>query len=160
MDALTTALKAQGVKPVLIQGYTNISQDVTPVVLALKQSGADILCTCMTHSRAVGIFANPSRLLGVNAEWVGSPSVVTDMAMKLADTARHNVCGIADFTPYANAESKPCTAKVRINDRLDPDAYSRKGLSLAIGNAKSTAPEPIRKAIVATKGWKGDGVCE
>src|SRR5271156_3325182 len=42
--ALTEALgKINGTSVVLDQGYTNQSQDFTPVVLAIKQSGADIL---------------------------------------------------------------------------------------------------------------------
>ena len=33
----------------LIQGYTNNSQDFTPIVLAIKKSGADVLATYMTN---------------------------------------------------------------------------------------------------------------
>src|SRR3954466_13402617 len=39
--ALTDALKKLDAPPVLDQGYANNSQDFTPVVLAVKQSGAD-----------------------------------------------------------------------------------------------------------------------
>ncbi len=62
--ALTDALKAQGITPVLVQGYTNNSQDFTPIVLAIKKSGADILATYMTNSPDVGIFAKQLRQLG------------------------------------------------------------------------------------------------
>lgn len=41
--ALTAALEKLGAPSVLDQGYANQSQDFTPVVLAIKQSGADIL---------------------------------------------------------------------------------------------------------------------
>jgi branched-chain amino acid transport system substrate-binding protein len=63
--ALTDALKAHGITPVLVQGYTNNSQDFTPIVLAIKKSGADILATYMTNSPDVGIFAKQLRQLGV-----------------------------------------------------------------------------------------------
>ncbi|MFO1320771.1 MAG: ABC transporter substrate-binding protein [Burkholderiales bacterium] len=161
MNALAAALKSQGITPVLVQGYTNNSQDFTPVVLAIKKSGADVIGSYMTNSPDVGIFAKQLRQLGVNAEWVGSPSVVTDTAMKLAGPALYNVYGIADFTPDANAESRSYTEKYRAKYKLDPDVYSSwaydamKILAMAIGNAKSTEPEAIRKAIVAIKGWKG-----
>src|SRR6201747_2376551 len=41
--ALSGALEKVGTQPVLDQGYANQSQDFTPVVLAIKQSGADVL---------------------------------------------------------------------------------------------------------------------
>ena len=161
MNALTTALKALGVTPVLIQGYTNNSQDFTPVVLAIKKSGADVIGTYMTNSPDVGIFAKQLRQLGVAAEWVGSPSVVTDTAMKLAGPALHGVYGIADFTPDSSPEAKAYAKKYRDAYKLDPDVYSSwaydalRVLALAINTAKSTEPEAIRKAIVGIKGWKG-----
>jgi branched-chain amino acid transport system substrate-binding protein len=161
MNALTAALKALGVTPVLVQGYTNNSQDFTPVVLAIKKSGADVIGSYMTNSPDVGIFAKQLRQLGVTAEWVGSPSVVTDTAMKLAGPALHGVYGIADFTPDATAESKAYAKKYRDTYKLDPDVYSSwaydalRVLALAINTAKSTDPEAIRKAIVGIKGWKG-----
>ena len=161
MNALTAALKALGVTPVLVQGYTNNSQDFTPVVLAIKKSGADVIGSYMTNSPDVGIFAKQLRQLGVAAEWVGSPSVVTDTAMKLAGPALHGVYGIADFTPDATAESKAYAKKYRDTYKLDPDVYSSwaydalRVLALAINTAKSTDPEAIRKAIVGIKGWKG-----
>ena len=41
MKNLVEDLKGMDVEPALVQGYTNNSQDFTPVVLAVKQSGAD-----------------------------------------------------------------------------------------------------------------------
>jgi len=161
MNALTSTLKALGVTPVLIQGYTNNSQDFTPIVLAIKKSGADVIGTYMTNSPDVGIFAKQLRQLGVAAEWVGSPSVVTDTAMKLAGPALHGVYGIADFTPDSSPEAKAYTKKYRDAYKLDPDVYSSwaydalRVLALAINTAKSTEPEAIRKAIVGIKGWRG-----
>lgn len=161
MNALTAALKGLGVTPVLVQGYTNNSQDFTPVVLAIKKAGADIIATYMTNSPDVGIFAKQLRQLGVSAEWVGSASVVTDTAMKLAGPALHGVYGIADFTPDSSPEARSYTAKYKERYKLDPDVYSSwaydamKLLAVAIGNAKSTQPEAIRTAIVGIRGWKG-----
>jgi branched-chain amino acid transport system substrate-binding protein len=63
--ALVEGLKALGVEPVLIQGYTNNSQDVTAIVLTIKKSGAEVLCTYMTNSPDVGIFSKELRQLGV-----------------------------------------------------------------------------------------------
>src|ERR1700756_3277877 len=55
--ALTDALGKLGAPPVLDQGYANQSQDFTPGVLAIKQSGADILGSYFTFENDLGIFA-------------------------------------------------------------------------------------------------------
>jgi branched-chain amino acid transport system substrate-binding protein len=74
MKNLVEVLKRAGVEPVLIQGYTNNSQDFTPVTLAVKQSGADVMSTYMTLPTDQGIFARQLPQLGVNIAWVGSPT--------------------------------------------------------------------------------------
>ena len=159
--ALTEALKAHGVEPVLTQGYTNNSQDFTPVVLAIKKSGADVIGTYMTNSQDLGIFAKQLRQLGVTATWIGSPSIVTDTAMKLASEALHGTYGIADFNPDANPEAKIFAAAYRAKYHLEPDVYSSWAydamyvIAAGINTAKSTKPDDIRKAILGLKNWKG-----
>jgi branched-chain amino acid transport system substrate-binding protein len=161
MKALSEALKAQGVTPVLVQGYTNNSQDFTPIVLAIKKSGADILATYMTNSPDVGIFAKQLRQLGVTVPWVGSPSVVTDTAMKLAGPALHSVFAVADFTPGSSAEAKAFAEKYTAKYKLNSDVYSSWAydaiyvLKNAIETAKGTEPDKIRNAILGICGWKG-----
>jgi branched-chain amino acid transport system substrate-binding protein len=161
MKALTAALQSYGVTPVLIQGYTNNSQDFTPIVLAIKKSGADILATYMTNSPDVGIFAKQLRQLGVGIPWVGSPSIVTDTAMKLAGPALHGTYAVADFTPGSSAEAKSFAEKYKAKYKLDADVYSSWAydavfvLKNAIEAAKGTEPEKLRAALLAICGWKG-----
>ena len=159
--ALTDALKGFGVEPVLVQGYTNNSQDFTPVVLAIKKSGADVIGSYMTNSQDLGIFAKQLRQLGVTATWVGSPSIVTDTAMKLAGESLHGTYAIADFNPDANGEAKAFAVMYRGKYNLEPDVYSSWAfdalnvIAASINTAKSTKPEDIRKAIMGLKNWKG-----
>ena len=87
-NMLLEALKTYGITPVLVQGFTSNSQDFTPIVLAIKQSGADVVSSYIANSTDVGIFAKQLRQLGSkNIAWVGSPSLSTDTAMKLAGDA-------------------------------------------------------------------------
>jgi len=79
--ALTDALQKLDAPPVLDQGYANQSQDFTPVALAIKQSGADILGSYFTFEQDLGIFARQLRQLGVTIPWVGSPSIVNITAL-------------------------------------------------------------------------------
>jgi branched-chain amino acid transport system substrate-binding protein len=159
--ALEDALKFQGITPVLTQGYTNNSQDFTPVVLAIKKSGADIIASYMTNSTDVGILAKQLRQLGVTASWIGSTSITTDTAITLAGDALYGTYGVSDFTPDANAESKSYSAMYRAKYKIEPDVYSGWAydainvLAQAITNAKSTSPDEIKKAILALKDFKG-----
>jgi branched-chain amino acid transport system substrate-binding protein len=160
-NSLTESLKAAGVTPVLVQGFTSNSQDFTPIVLAIKNSGADIVSTYIANSTDVAIFAKQLRQLGVKAAWVGSPSVSTDTAMKLAGDALHGSYSIADFSPGASAQAQAYADKYRAAYKVDPDFYSAwaydsvKLLALAIKNANSTKPDDIAKALHAIKDYKG-----
>jgi len=159
--ALTEALKAQGVEPVLTQGYTSNQQDFTAVVLSLKKSGADIIGSYMAGSPDVGIFARQLRQLGVNIDWVGSTSLATETALKLAGDALWGTYVITDFFPEAHRESKAFAAKFKAKHGANPDLYSAwsyAGMHLlkhAIEKAGSTDSEAIRKAILSTRGLKG-----
>jgi len=160
-NALVEALKALGVEPVTIQGYTNNSQDFTAIVLALKKSGADVLTSYMTNAPDVGIFAKQLRQLGVNIPWIGSASLATDTALKLAGEALYGTYTVSDFVIDANEESKAYAKKFRTAHNADPDLFSAWAygavylIKHAIETAKSTDAEAMRKALLATRGFKG-----
>jgi branched-chain amino acid transport system substrate-binding protein len=109
----------------------------------------------------VGIFAKQLRQLGVNAEWIGSPSVVTETAMKLGQEALHGTYSVSDFTPDANAEAKAYAEKYKQKYGMEPDFYSAWTfdamhlIAEAIKKANDTKPEALRNAILATQGYKG-----
>jgi branched-chain amino acid transport system substrate-binding protein len=158
---LTDALKAMNITPVSVQGFTSNSQDFTPIVLAIKGSGADVLSSYIANSTDVGIFAKQLRQLGVKAQWVGSPSLSTDTAMKLAGEALHGTYSIADFAVGSSPEAEAYAKKYKEKYNLEPDLYSSWSydsvniLALAMKNANSTKPEDIQKAIHNIKGYKG-----
>jgi branched-chain amino acid transport system substrate-binding protein len=159
--ALAEALKVRGIEPVLVQGYTSNQQDFTAVVLSVKKAGADIIGSYMTNSPDVGIFARQLRQLGVQAEWIGSTSLVTETALKLAGDALWGTYTVTDFFVDANAESKAFAAKFKAKHGFNPDLYSAWSyaalhlLKSAIEKAGSTDSAAIRTAILNTKGLKG-----
>jgi branched-chain amino acid transport system substrate-binding protein len=97
----------------------------------------------------------------VTAVWIGSASIVTDTAIKLAGEALNGTYGISDFNPDANAEAKAFSQLYRDKYKLEPDVYSSWAfdamnlLATSITNAKSTKPDDIRKAILALREHKG-----
>jgi branched-chain amino acid transport system substrate-binding protein len=150
-----------GVEPALVQGYTNNSQDFTPVVLAVKQSGADVMATYMTLPPDLAILARQLRQLGVNIAWIGSPSAAATTALKLAGPALYGTYAVADFAADSSPAAKEFAAKYEANYKSAPDLYGAWAydavhvLALAIDNAKSLEPQKIREAILSVKDYPG-----
>ncbi|MDX6464591.1 MAG: branched-chain amino acid transport system substrate-binding protein, partial [Acidobacteriaceae bacterium] len=111
MKNLVESLKGMGVEPALVQGYANNSQDFTPVVLAVKQSGADVMSTYMPVPTDLAIFARQLLQLGVNIAWVGSPSTVTTTALRLAGPALYGSYAISDFAADSSPAAKEFATK-------------------------------------------------
>jgi branched-chain amino acid transport system substrate-binding protein len=161
MKNLVEDLKRTGVEPVLIQGYTNNSQDFTPVALAVKQSGADVMGTYMTLPPDQGIFARQLRQLGVNIAWVGSPTTVQTTTLKLAGPALYGSYAVSDFAADSSPAAKEFATKYEATYKSAPDlngAWTYDAvhiLALAIDNAKSLEPQKIREAILSVKGYPG-----
>jgi branched-chain amino acid transport system substrate-binding protein len=158
--ALTDALGKLGATTT-DQGYANQSQDFTPVVLAIKQSGADILGSYFTFESDLGIFARQLRQLGVSIPWVGSPSIVNITALKLAGPALYGTFGVADYAEDSSEASKAFGKLYRDAVKVAPDNQSSwtydavNVLSGAINKAGSTDAAKIREAILATKKFGG-----
>jgi branched-chain amino acid transport system substrate-binding protein len=159
--ALTAALEKLGAPPVLDQGYANQSQDFTPVVLAVKQSGADVLGSYFTFENDLGIFARQLRQLGVTIPWVGSPTTVNVSAIKLAGPTLYGTYGVADYAEESNDASKAFGKTYREAYKVAPDLQSAwpydavTVLSAAINKAGSTDPGKIREAILGLKKFPG-----
>lgn len=159
-NALTGALEKLGCTT-FDQGYANQSQDFTPVVLAIKQSGAEILGSYFTFENDLGIFARQLRQLGVNIPWVGSPSIVNITALKLAGPALYNTYGVADYAEDSSEGSKAFGKIYRDAVKVAPDNQSSwtfdaiTVLSAAINKAGTTEPAKIREAILAIKKFPG-----
>ncbi|MGC2775271.1 MAG: ABC transporter substrate-binding protein [Bradyrhizobium sp.] len=159
--ALSAALDKLGAPAVLDQGYANQSQDFTPVVLAIKQSGADILGSYFTFENDLGIFARQLRQLGVNIPWVGSPSIVNITALKLAGPALYGTYGVADYAEESSEGSKVFGKAYRDLAKVAPDNQSSwpydavTVLAAAINKAGSTDAVKVREAILSIKKFPG-----
>src|SRR6201992_375861 len=159
--ALTEALGKLDAAPVLDQGYANQSQDFTPVVLAIKQSGADILGSYFTFENDLGIFRRQLRQLGVNIPWVGSPSITNVTALKLAGPALYNTYGVADYAEDSSDASKAFGKIYRDSVKVAPDNQASwtydaiNVLAQGINKAGSTDPGKIREAILSIKKFPG-----
>ncbi len=159
--ALEAALKDKGITPLLMQGYTNQASDYTAVVLAVRQSGADVVGTYFTFENDLGIFARQLRQLGVTIPWVGSPSIVNTTALNLAGRALHGTYGVTDFAVDATPASKAFANRYQALYKANADGQSSwifdavNLLARAINDASSTEPEKLRTALAAIRGFEG-----
>jgi branched-chain amino acid transport system substrate-binding protein len=159
--ALSTALAKYGASIALDQGYANQSQDFTPVVLAIKQSGADILGSYFTFENDLGVFARQLRQLGVTIPYIGSPSIVNVSATKLAGPALYGTFGVADYAEDSSEASKAFGKIYREAAKVAPDNQSAWTydamtiLCMSINKAGKTDPNAIRDAILAVRKHQG-----
>jgi branched-chain amino acid transport system substrate-binding protein len=160
MKNLVEALKGMGVEPVLIQGYPNYSQDFTAVVLAVKQSGAEVMGTYMFEADQA-LFAKQLRQLGVSIAWVGSPTTASATALRLAGSALNGAYAVVDFSRNSSDAAKDFATKYEAAYKAAPDftaAWSHDALRVlarAMAEAKSLEPEKLRQSILSTKGYQG-----
>ncbi len=161
MKAFADSLKAASLEPVLIQGYTNQQADFTPVALAVRQSGADVLCSYFTFETDLGVFARQLRQFGVRIPWVGSPSITNISALNLAGPSLYGTYGVADYAVDSSPAAKAFAEKYQAVRKSAPDNQSAWAydainvLGRAINDAGSTDPEKVRTAILAIKGYDG-----
>ncbi|MBV9654306.1 MAG: ABC transporter substrate-binding protein [Acetobacteraceae bacterium] len=159
--SLTAALDKRDIQPVLAQGYTNQQADFTPVVLAVRQSGADVLSTYFTYEADLGVFARQVRQLGVRIPWVGSPTIVNTTALNLAGPALFGTYGITDYAADSSPAARAYADKYEAAYKSQPDIQSSWAfdavnlLARAITDAGSTDPQAMRKAMIAIKGFQG-----
>ena len=146
-NAVIANLDKLGLKPALVQGYTNNQSDFSPVVLAVKQSGADV------------IVARQLRQLGVRTAWVGSPSIMSPVTRGLAKNALYGTYAVGDFVEDSNPTAKAFADAYRARYKESPDSgWTYDGLTIlakAINDAKSTEPDKIRAAILAIRKFPG-----
>ena len=160
-QALSASLDKLGAKIAIDQGYPNQSQDLTPVVLAVKSSGADIIGSYFTFPNDQAIFARQLRQLGVTLPWVGSPTTVDAETVKLAGPALWGAYSVADYAVDSSPEAKEFANLYSAVSNAPPDNYSSWTydaigvLTAAINKAASTDPDKIRAEILSTKGYKG-----
>ena len=159
--ALIASLKALGVEPVTVQNFNNGQTDLTPVVLAVRQAGADIISTYVAYETDVGLLARQLRQLGVTVPWVGSPSVSATTARNLAGPALYGSYSVADFAaeggPVAKSFAEEFQKRVgRQADHTSAWPYDAVYLlSEAIKKSGGMTPAKIREGLLALQKFQG-----
>ncbi len=158
-NAIVANLEKLKLTPSLIQGYTNTQSDFSPVVLAIKSSGADVIVSYFTNEPDCAVFARQLRQLGVRTPWVGSPSIQSPVTRGLAKNALYGTYAVADFVEDSNPTAKSYADAYRALHKETPDSgWTYDGITIlakAMNDAKSTDPDKVRAAILAIKKFAG-----
>ena len=159
---LTEELKNIGIVPVLDQGFTNAQTDLTPVVLAVRQAGADVIASYITFENDVALFARQLKQFGVTAPWIGSASIGSPISRNLAGAALYGTYGCTDYDENASPEAKKFAeqfAKAYNGAGTDDQSawpYDAVMLTAeALKKAGGTDPVKLRDALHSIKGYKG-----
>jgi branched-chain amino acid transport system substrate-binding protein len=158
---LAGAIEKLGAKVATDQGYPNQSQDFTPVVLAIKSSGADIIGSYFTYENDEAIFARQAKQLGLTIPWIGSASTAAAAALKLAGPALWGTYAVTDFAADSSPAAKEFAKLYAAVSSAQPDLQSAwpydaiGGLAVGINKAGSIDPGKLRDAMLSIKGYKG-----
>ncbi|MGY2046865.1 ABC transporter substrate-binding protein [Methylobacterium sp. JK268] len=158
---LSDALGQAGASVALDQGYANQSQDFTPVVVAIRQSGAEIIGSYFPFENDLGIFARQLRQLGVNIPWVGTTTVVSVTAIRLAGPSLDGTYGVTDYAEESSDVARAFGKAYRATTggRADNGAAwtydAVTVLAQAINKAGTTDPLAVRAALLAVRGHEG-----
>jgi branched-chain amino acid transport system substrate-binding protein len=160
-QVLTGELKALGVTPTLDQGFTNGQADLTPVVLAIRQSGADVIASYITFENDDALLARQLKQFGVTIPWVGSASLASPITRNLAGPAVFGTYVVPDYDANASPEAKKFAAEFKqaYNATTDDQgAWPYDAVMLTVEALKktgSTDPVKLRDALHSIKGYKG-----
>jgi len=158
---LIEQLKALGITPVVEQAFNNGQADLTPVVLAIRQAGADVLATYIAFENDVALFARQLKQLGVTIPWIGSASVASPISRNLAGPALFGSYIVSDFDANASPEAKKFAEEFNKINHVIPDdqsAWVYDAINLtaeAIKKTGGTDPVKLRDALHAIKDFPG-----
>lgn len=161
LKALDAALVASGATLVLAQGYTNQTIDYTAVALAVRQSGADVMGSYCAFELDTAAIARQLRHLGVTIPWIGSSSIMSSIAQRVAGPALHGTYGVVDYHAEASPVAKAFSSRYEQLFEGLPDnqaAYTYDATNLlayAITTAGGTDPDKLRQTLAGVHGFNG-----
>ncbi|MES3000435.1 MAG: ABC transporter substrate-binding protein [Pseudomonadota bacterium] len=161
MRSLVEQLAAFGLAPAAVYGAGSTAHNFAPAVLAIRNSGADIVALYFARPEAAAKLAMQLRGAGVGSVLVGGSSMSSKAAMRIAGAALHGSYSAASYAAGASVPAKAFAMKYtgRTGDR--PDQYASWAydavhlLAQAINNAGGTDPEAMRKGLMAIQGYQG-----
>jgi branched-chain amino acid transport system substrate-binding protein len=148
--------------PVICEGHNTGDKDLTGQIMKMKNSGIECLLV-WSHDPESALAARQVKELSLDVPLVGAPGYAMSAVLDLIDTNISNgIITVTDFVPNnPNPKVKAFVKKFKTKYNVTPELYAASYydalyvLADAIKRAKSTDREAIRKALMATKNFKG-----
>ncbi len=149
--AVLDALKAGGVTPVMTATFAADANDLSSVVLKLKQSGAQSVIYWGSQSPAA-LFAKQAKQLGYTGTILGSNAYTDESVLKLAGDSADGIYSVVNFIPQGD---DPAVQKF-VTDyeaayNSEPDSYAASYFDtvnlLAEAMKSGTTPQAIADAL-------------
>ncbi len=158
-DLVEKAAKEAGLTVVKREKFGTGDKDFTPLVLSMKNAGAQIL-VFYGHQEATALFQRQMRQLGSPFKFLGSPSSASKDSLNLAKEASEGIWAVVDFVPNQTEENKRFAQAYQkehnaVYDSLSVWTYDALKILVAAIKKGGKDRAKIREAILATQGYKG-----
>ena len=165
-----------GITPITTQKYTSGTKDFTAQLLAIKESGAEVVYCWGTNSEDNAIILRQFKQLGLQMDLIGSAAYCSSVTLDIAGTHANGIYSVYDFAfEDDRPELQHWVKAYRTKYQEDPDfwaLYTYDGTKLIADAAKRAgivkkdgnkfyimplqeAREALAKALRETKGYKG-----
>ena len=158
-DALSS-LKVLGIRPVLDQAFPNYARDLTAQVLAIKKAGARALISHSTFIEDLLLLGRQMRQAGVHLTWLGNPNLGVVKLLRLGGPLLYGTYVVTDYAPGQSPEALAFDKTSKATLHLPGDfasGYAYDGLQILarVIRKVGTAPQAIRRGILAIRGYRG-----
>jgi branched-chain amino acid transport system substrate-binding protein len=158
-DLVEKYAKQYGLDMVKRERFKPQDKDYTPLLLSLKNAGAQVMIVYSPAPDTAVIQRQVSQL-GSPFKYLGSPSSASKDSLNLAKEAAEGIWAVADAVPgQSKANKSYCNAyKKEYNEEPDMlSSWTYDGLHILVNAIKKAGEnrDKIRQAVLATQGYEG-----
>ena len=160
--AIEDTLKAQGMKPAIVESYEGADRDLTPQLLRIKNANADVLIVAGDPPNHV-VAVQQIKQLGLTMKVILSNAGVLPTTLKLYQPeASNGIYGTVDSLPGDDRAHQEWAERYRKTFKLEPDysaaEYYDGVMMVAAAIAKvGTDKDALVKEMRTIRGYKGVG---
>jgi branched-chain amino acid transport system substrate-binding protein len=147
-----------GLTVVKREKYSGADRDFTAQLLALKNSGTEVMVVYATAGPAIAVIQRQYRQIGSPFKFLGSPTSAQENTLNLSKEAADGLIAMMDNVPGDALKKYAADYKKEYNEEINTfAAFDYDALNI-LANAIRKGGEDrakIREAILATKGYVG-----
>jgi len=148
-----------GVTPVRVESYNPDDKDLTAQLLNLDRAGAEIVIG-LSYPPDAGLIMTSVSQLGLKMKLLGNTAFSLPEALNIAKEAANGHYLMVEWMPSDDPAIQAWVKKIEARQKqpanyIDAAYYDGTNMLLKAIETAGTDPQAIRKAMLATKGYKG-----